>query len=155
MGKPGGAARRRLADGQLAGGTTAKPFVPRAVSRQGMVAGFEPVAQSGGGWRLAFGPLDGSAPIRLLAPTLRLALSPRKVLWAPDGTAINLMSPESGLNVARHPIDGGPPGSPDRRFRAAQVQDADVSWSFDGRRLLLSRGENKGDVVLLRRSDGR
>jgi len=125
-------------------------FYPRAVSPKGMAAGFVASdVKSGGGWRLAFAPLDGSAPVRLLAPSLG-SMSTVGITWSPNGTAIDVAAPQAGADVTRYPIDGKPgvvllPVAPSMSVRAA-------AWSFDRQRLLVSLSEVKSDVVLLRRA---
>jgi Tol biopolymer transport system component/predicted Ser/Thr protein kinase len=134
-------------------GEPAKTFYPRTVSPKGVAAGFEVSdVNFGGGWRLAFAPLDGSAPVRLLAPSYG-SMSAIAISWSPDGTAIDVAAPQPGANVMRFPIDGRP-GAPLVIIpRSLNIRAA--AWAFDRQRLLLSLGEVKSDVVLLRRSDGR
>ena len=131
-------------------GETAKAFMPRAVSAQGLVAGFEEVgAQRGGGWRLAFAPLDASAPPTLLDFTAGTSQNP--IAWAPDGKAIDIVLPPDAWNVWRYPIDGR------RGFRVTTFVGPAVTrnftWSANGQ-LLFSRGENKTDLVVFKRATG-
>jgi dipeptidyl aminopeptidase/acylaminoacyl peptidase len=132
-------------------GEPAKTFIPRAVSAQGLVAGFEETdPQRGGGWRLAFAPLDASAPPKLLEPTFASATGP-PIEWAPNGKAIDVVRGPAG-GLWRFPIDGRP-GSPLTAFTGNAVMRA-FAWSASGR-LLFSRGENKTDLVLFRRGGRR
>jgi eukaryotic-like serine/threonine-protein kinase len=134
-------------------GEPPRPFYPRAVSPKGLAAGFEVSdVNFGGGWRLAFGPLDGSTPVRSLAPSYG-SMSSIGVSWSPDGSAIDVTAPQPGANIMRFPIDGRP-GAPLVTLPRGMVVRASA-WSFDRQRLLLSLGEIKSDVVLLRRGDGR
>ena len=101
----------------------------------------------GGGWHSRHS--TGSAPVTLLDVTQGSSLGP--LTWAPDGQAIDVVRPP-GDRVALS--DQWPPGvCPDCVFRSAITRS--FAWSPDGRRLLLSRGENKADVVLFKRSEGR
>lgn len=90
------------------------------------------------------------APFRLLDPDPRLVafnvLSPR---FTPDGKA--LVYPISGENNAQNlwlqPVDGKP-GHQLTHFASEQIFA--FSWSPDGKRLLVERGHNESDVVLVR-----
>jgi hypothetical protein len=114
------------------------------MSRQGLVAGFERfVDQRGGGVRLVFAPVNGSAPTKPLDLTVTGVGIP--IAWAPDGQAIDIVR-EAG-NVWRYPIDGRP-GFSLTSFTGA-VMTRSFAWSADGR-LVLSRGENKTDLVLFK-----
>jgi len=131
-------------------GEPARTFIARAISRQGLAAGYEEVdPKTGGGWRLAYAPLDGSTPVKLLEPTQATSLGP--VSWSPDAQAIDVVRLPG--DIWRYPIDGRP------GFRLADFAGPGVTrsfaWSPDGRRLLLSRGENKADVVLFKRAEAR
>jgi Tol biopolymer transport system component len=117
------------------------------------VAGFEEYdPRGGGGWRLAVAPLDGSAPPRSLGATFTTATN-QPVSWAPDGKAIDVLEPQQAFNIMRYTVDERP-GARFTNF-SPPVLTRTFAWSFDGRTLLLSRGENKNDIVLLRRSDAR
>ncbi len=127
-------------------GETAKTFIPRARSQQGLVAGFEEVDPlRGGGWRLAFGPLDGSRSLTLLDATFGTSLGP--IAWAPDGKAIDVLRPPA--DIWRYPLDGRP-GFQLTRFAGPAVT-RNFAWSPRGQ-LLVSRGENKTDLVLFKRA---
>jgi hypothetical protein len=101
-----------------------KTFIPLGgVSRQGLVAGYEEVdPQRGGGWRLAFAPLDGSAPVKVLDLTQQSSLTP--LAWAPDGQAIDVLRPPDSGNIWRYPIDGRP------GFRLTAFSGQAVTRSF-------------------------
>ena len=131
-------------------GESARTFVARSISREGLVAGYEEVDPTrGGGWRLSYAPLDGSAPVTLLEPTQGSVLVP--LAWSPDGRAIDMLRPPG--NIWRYPIDGRP------GFRLTDFSGPGITrsfaWSPDGQRLLVSRGENKADVVLFKRAEAR
>jgi hypothetical protein len=99
---------------------------------------------------LAFAPLDGSTPLKLLDLTVTQAVIP--IDWAPDGKAIDLPNGSDADNLWRYPIDGRP-GYRLTTFTGSAVTRS-FDWSADGR-LVLSRGENKSDLVLFRRTGGR
>jgi Tol biopolymer transport system component len=132
-------------------GNAGNLFIPRAISRQGLVAGFVPVSDRGGGWQLAVAPIDRSAPPTVLDATFGSA-NLGDIAWAPDGKAIDAPQPADAWNLWRYPIDGG------KGYRLTAMTGPALTrrfaWSPDGR-LLLSRGENKSDLVLFRRASGR
>jgi len=128
-------------------GESAKTFYPRAMSRHGLVAGFENLNPGrGGGVRLSFAPVDGSAPPKLLDFTVTGVGIPMG--WAPDGQAIDIVR-EAG-NVWRYPIDGRP--AVRLTSFTGNVVTRSFAWSADGR-LVLSRGENKTDLVLFKKAN--
>ena len=130
-------------------GESAAVFTPRAISPQGLVSGFARTDRPGR-LHLAFGPFDGSAPLKRLDLTVTRALDPLE--WAPDGKAIDLPNGSDAGNLWRYPIDGRP-GYRLTTFTGTAVTRS-FDWSADGR-LVLSRGENKTDLVLFRRTGGR
>ena len=129
-------------------GGSANNLTPRAISAQGLLAGFARLDSSGRA-HLAFAPLDGSGPLTVLDLTVTGALIP--IRWAPDGQAIDLVQASDAGNLWRYPIDGRP------AFRLTSLTGTAVTrnfdWSADGR-LVLSRGENKTDLVLFKRAGG-
>jgi Tol biopolymer transport system component len=133
----------------LRAGDAGNPLAPRAVSPQGLIAGFAMVAPQSRS-HLAFAPLDGSTPLKLLDLTVTQAVIP--IDWAPDGKAIDLPNGSDADNLWRYPIDGRP-GYRLTTFTGSAVTRS-FDWSADGR-LVLSRGENKSDLVLFRRTGGR
>jgi Tol biopolymer transport system component len=144
----GGAERSLQAYWPARAGEPARTFQPRAISPQGLVAGFEEVdSQRGGGWRLAYAPLDRSAAPTLLELTVGSSLG--AIIWSPDGKAIDYSRIPDAGNVWRYPIDGR------RGFRLTSLSGSAatraVAWSPKGQ-LLMSRGENKTDVVLFKRA---
>jgi Tol biopolymer transport system component len=130
----------------LRAGAAGNPLAPRAVSPQGLIAGFA-IVEPRGRSHLAFAPLDGSTPLKLLDLTVTEAVNP--IDWAPDGKAIDLPNGSDADNLWRYPIDGRP-GYRLTTFTGSSVTRS-FDWSSDGR-LVLSRGENKSDLVLFRRT---
>jgi Tol biopolymer transport system component len=145
----GGAERSLKGHWPSRAGEPAKTFIPRAISKQGIVAGFEEVdPQRGGGWRLAFAPLDASAPPTGLE--LTVATTQTNIAWAPDGKAIDIVRQPG--NLWRYPIDGRPAFALTTLTGPGATRS--FAWSEDGR-LVLSRGENKADLVLFKRAGSR
>ena len=72
--------------------------------------------------------------------------------WAPDGKAIDLTNGTDAGNLWRYPLDNRP-GFRLTAFTGSALTRS-FDWSADGR-LELSRGENKTDLVLFRRTEGR
>jgi hypothetical protein len=125
-------------------GDSARAFYPRAISLQGRLAGLVS-SPTLAGLRLAFAPLDGSTPPKQLDLTVNAAFLP--IAWAPDGQAIDVVR-DAG-NLWRYPIDGRP-GVRLTSF-IGNVTTRSFAWSADGR-LVLSRGENKIDLVLFKKA---
>jgi eukaryotic-like serine/threonine-protein kinase len=67
--------------------------------------------------------------------------------WSPDGKALQyLLTKGEVTNVWAQPLAGGPP----RQVTKSTVgRIFDFNWTYDGKQLLLSRGEVTSDVVLL------
>ena len=145
----GGAERSLKGHWRLSAGESVNPLAPRAISVGGQIAGFA-IADGRGRSHLAFGPLDGSAPLKLLDLTVSGALIP--IDWAPDGKAIDLTNAGDAVNLWRYPIDSRPGFRLTTFTGTAVIRSFD--WSADGR-LVISRGESKTDLVLFRRTDGR
>jgi serine/threonine protein kinase len=89
-------------------------------------------------------PVDGGEPVARFDWTDR---SWRR--WAPDGEEISYMIAESGVeNIWSQPLDGGEP----RQITRFDSGSIDSNWapSPDGKRMVVSRGHESTDVVLLR-----
>jgi len=70
------------------------------------------------------------------------------VRWTPDGRSISFLSDEgSSNNVFAQPIDGGPV-KPLTKFKSQRTMR--FEWSRDGKQILLSRGPQIDDVVLIK-----
>jgi serine/threonine protein kinase/Tol biopolymer transport system component len=88
-------------------------------------------------------PAAGGKPIKILD----LPGGQEGLAWAPSGKALQYLLTKNGVtNVWEQPLEGGP---------ARQVTDFtsglifDFAWTRDGKNLLLARGDESSDVVLL------
>jgi Tol biopolymer transport system component len=67
--------------------------------------------------------------------------------WSPDGKALQyLLTKGDVTNVWTQPLAGGPPR---QVTKSTAGRIFDFNWTYDGKQLLLSRGEVTSDVVLL------
>jgi Tol biopolymer transport system component len=96
--------------------------------------------------RMALISSEGGQPVRMFdtQSTVRQGLGVR---WAPDGGALTYVDcPEGVCNFWSQPVDGGPP-------KQLTNFESDQIWSFDlmpdGKRLVCSRGNPKGDLVMI------
>jgi Tol biopolymer transport system component len=78
---------------------------------------------------------DGSDRVQLTSPPLQ----PRSVSWSPDGSQIAFMapSPEGSEQAWIVPSTGG---GPQRLLPEDSGQEADPSWSLDGRKMIFATG---------------
>lgn len=98
-------------------------------------------------WKLALIPTEGGQPLKLFD----VALTPGNWIvlrWTPDGRAIFYIDYDRNAvaNIWSQPIDGGPP-KPVTNFKSDLIYTFDLSR--DGHQLILSRGRNISDVVLI------
>jgi eukaryotic-like serine/threonine-protein kinase len=95
-------------------------------------------------WQIAFIPLAGGPPVRLIDAERTSILGLR---WAPDGRAVVYVDTRSGIsNIWSQPIAGGPPKKL-TQFTSQVIEGFDVRR--DGM-LLCSRGQTASDVVLIK-----
>jgi Tol biopolymer transport system component len=67
--------------------------------------------------------------------------------WSPDQKGIQYLLTRNGAtNVWEQPLAGGPP-HPVTSFTSGEIFD--FSWTPDGKELLLARGEDTSDVVMI------
>jgi Tol biopolymer transport system component len=67
--------------------------------------------------------------------------------WSPDQKSIQyLLTRKGATNVWEQPLAGGPP-RPVTDFTAGHIFD--FAWSRDGKQLLLAKGEQTSDVLLI------
>jgi eukaryotic-like serine/threonine-protein kinase len=97
-------------------------------------------------WRTAILPLQGNAPPRYFdAPR---SGGPPTLQWHPNGRAFLYVDYRNGVaNLWMQDIDGGPPRQM-TFLESGEIFSFDVSP--DGKRLLLARGEQTSDAVLIR-----
>ncbi len=81
---------------------------------------------------------DGSDRVQLTSPPLQ----PQSVSWSPNGSQIAFMasSPEGRRQAWIVPSTGG---SPQRLLPDDSEQEADPSWSLDGRKMIFSTGVDR------------
>jgi Tol biopolymer transport system component len=67
--------------------------------------------------------------------------------WAPEGNALNYILTRGGVsNLWRQPLVGGPPKQI-TNFNSELIFSFD--WSRDGKQLVLARGTNSRDVIMI------
>ena len=88
-------------------------------------------------------PAGGGAPVQTL-PRLAGSGASR---WAPDGKALQfLLTRKGATNIWEQPLTGGAP-HPITDFTSGRIFA--FSWSRDGKQLLLAKGFQTTDVVLI------
>jgi eukaryotic-like serine/threonine-protein kinase len=97
--------------------------------------------------KLAVVPVDGGSPLQTLDAPGGLYES-TLLLWSPSGKGVEYVLTQNGAsNIWEQPLEGGQP-SQLTRFPSGEIFD--FSWSRDGKRLLLTRGDVRSDVVVVR-----
>ncbi len=88
-------------------------------------------------------PAEGGAPIHdFVRP-----LGSQKMHWSPDQKGVQyLLTRHGATNVWEQPLAGGPP-RPVTNFTTGHIFD--FAWTRDGKQLLLAKGEETSDVVLV------
>jgi len=100
----------------------------------------EPVSQ----FRIAVIPADGGPPKFTLTPPRNAY---HQLRWSPDGASVQYLVPRAGaVNVWEQPLTGG---EPIRVTNFPSGRIFDFSWTRDGKQLLLAKGANVSDVVLI------
>jgi serine/threonine protein kinase len=88
-------------------------------------------------------PAAGGAPVH----DFNKPIGAQKIHWSPDQKSIQfLLTRHGATNVWEQPLVGGPP-RPVTNFTSGHIFD--FSWSRDGKQLLLAKGEETSDVVLV------
>lgn len=93
--------------------------------------------------KIAVIPADGGAT----TATFVRPIGASRMHWAPDGKALQyLLTRRGATNVWEQPLAGGAP-HPVTDFTSGRIFD--FAWSRDGKELLLAKGEETSDVVLI------
>jgi eukaryotic-like serine/threonine-protein kinase len=93
--------------------------------------------------KLAVIAADGGAPVNVFVRPI----GTDKLHWSPDQKSIQyLLTRKGATNVWEQPLAGGPP-RPVTDFTSGHIFD--FAWSRDGKQLLLSKGEDTSDVLLI------
>ena len=93
--------------------------------------------------KLAVIPAEGGAA----TATFVRPLGANRMHWAPDGKGVQyLLTRRGATNVWEQPLAGGAP-HPVTDFTSGRIFD--FGWSRDGKELLLAKGEETSDVVLI------
>jgi serine/threonine protein kinase/WD40 repeat protein len=93
--------------------------------------------------KLAVIPAAGGAPVNVFVRPI----GANKLRWSPDQKSIQyLLTRRGASNVWEQPLAGGPPRQV-TDFTSGHIFD--FAWSRDGKQLLLSKGEETSDVLLV------
>jgi eukaryotic-like serine/threonine-protein kinase len=94
-------------------------------------------------FKLAVIPADGGAPVKVFVRPIGAS----RLRWSPDQKSIQyLLTRHGATNVWEQPLAGGQP-RPVTDFTSGQIFD--FAWTRDGKDLLLAKGENTSDVLLI------
>jgi serine/threonine protein kinase len=94
-------------------------------------------------FKLAVLPAAGGAPVNVFVRPI----GAQRLHWSPDQKSLQyLLTRHGATNVWEQPLSGGPP-RPVTDFTSGQIFD--FAWSRDGKQLLLAKGENTSDVLLI------
>jgi hypothetical protein len=93
--------------------------------------------------KLAVIPAAGGAPANVFVRPIGAG----KMYWSPDQKSIQyLLTRHGATNVWEQPLSGVPP-RPVTDFTSGHIFD--FAWSRDGKQLLLAKGEEISDVLLI------
>ena len=93
--------------------------------------------------KLAVIPADGGAPVNVFVRPFGAT----RLHWSPDQKSLQfLLTRRGATNVWEQPLSGGPP-RPVTDFTTGHIFD--FAWTRDGKQLLLAKGEETSDVVLI------
>ena len=100
-------------------------------------------------WQVAILPFDGGAVQELLdLPSTFGSAFNAGIRWTPDGRSVSyLVDNGNTMNVAAQPIDGSPAKTL-TKFNSYRISRFD--WTRDGKQIILSRGPQADDVVLIK-----
>jgi Tol biopolymer transport system component len=97
-------------------------------------------------------PFEGGSPTKTfeLPRGITFGLTQGKFHWSPDGRALTYVLTHGGVsNIWSQPVEGGEPVQL-TDFKSDLIFHFD--WSRDGKQLVLARGQENRDVVLMRDS---
>src|SRR5271169_3932340 len=93
--------------------------------------------------KLAVIPAEGGAPVNVFVRPFGAT----RLHWSPDQKSLQyLLTRRGATNVWEQPLSGGPP-RPVTDFTSGRIFD--FAWTRDGKDLLLAKGEETSDVVLI------
>ena len=93
-------------------------------------------------------PVTGGQPTQSFDYTTPWSVGYPIIHWARDGRSLAYTRDQQGAsNIWAQPLDGGPPKQL-TDFRSDEIFN--FAWSNDGQRLVLARGSQTNDVVLIR-----
>jgi Tol biopolymer transport system component len=93
--------------------------------------------------KLAVIPAEGGAPTGVFVRPIGAS----KLQWSPDQKSLQyLLTRRGATNVWEQPLAGGAPRQV-TNFTSGTIFD--FAWSREGKQLLLAKGEETSDVVLL------
>ena len=99
-------------------------------------------------WGIIVVPIEGGAPIATFALPSTVEPEWPGLRWTPDGAALTYVSTDQGVsNVWRQALTGGDP-KPLTDFRENRIFFFD--WSANERKLVLVRGSDTKDLILIR-----
>jgi TolB protein len=121
-----------------------------AVSPDGKLIACLSTDRQSGKVNLLILPFEGGAPLKTLdakAVNISDVIAPR---WTPDGRALIYANPQQGrVNLWRVPLDGSPPQQVTHFNDAKPERIWNFDLSRDGKQLVIARGSQSADVVLI------
>ena len=127
---------------------TDRQSVYPAISPDGkFIACMSPDEKANLRWQIAVVPFEGGQAVKLLE-TPSTTLRDCWLKWSPDGRSIMYVDRHGYVgNIYSQPIDGGPAKAL-TNFRSDSI--AAFNWTRDGKQLIIGRGPEIDDVVLIR-----